>query len=75
MTSSNGAAVRTIGWHYEHAHARIDGVTRGLTVNEWASAVPACPGWRVDHREALVCGGRDDRRIFNGYRLPRASRK
>ena len=20
----------------------------------------ACPGWQVDHREALVCGGRDD---------------
>jgi hypothetical protein len=20
----------------------------------------ACPGWHVDHREALVCGGRDE---------------
>ncbi len=20
----------------------------------------ACPGWQIDHREALVCGGRDD---------------
>ena len=20
----------------------------------------ACPGWQVDHREALVCGGRDE---------------
>ena len=20
----------------------------------------ACPGWQVDHRQALVCGGRDD---------------
>ena len=20
----------------------------------------ACPGWQVDHREALVCGGKDD---------------
>lgn len=20
----------------------------------------ACPGWEVDHREALVCGGRDE---------------
>ena len=19
-----------------------------------------CPGWQIDHREALVCGGRDD---------------
>ena len=22
----------------------------------------ACPGWQVDHREALVCGGRDELR-------------
>jgi hypothetical protein len=20
----------------------------------------ACPGWQIDHREALVCGGRDE---------------
>jgi hypothetical protein len=20
----------------------------------------ACPGWQVDHREALICGGRDE---------------
>ena len=20
----------------------------------------ACPGWQVDHRDALVCGGRDE---------------
>lgn len=20
----------------------------------------ACPGWQVDHREALVCGGKDE---------------
>lgn len=23
-------------------------------------AAGACPGWQVDHREALVCGGRDE---------------
>lgn len=21
----------------------------------------ACPGWQIDHREALICGGRDVR--------------
>lgn len=20
----------------------------------------ACPGWQIDHREALICGGRDE---------------
>lgn len=23
-------------------------------------ATGACPGWQVDHREALVCGGKDE---------------
>jgi hypothetical protein len=23
-------------------------------------ATGACPGWQVDHREALICGGRDE---------------
>jgi hypothetical protein len=33
----------------------------------------ACPGWNIDHREALVCGGRDE--LGNLQWLPVAEHK
>lgn len=33
----------------------------------------ACPGWQIDHREALVCGGRDE--LANLQWLPVAEHK
>lgn len=33
----------------------------------------ACPGWQIDHREALVCGGRDE--LTNLQWLPVAEHK
>lgn len=38
---------KEIGEHYRMAHERIEALVADLGDEEWATDVPACPGWRV----------------------------
>jgi 5-methylcytosine-specific restriction endonuclease McrA len=49
-TAGAGGRSRTLRAEFMRLHpCPSTGLTRG-----------ACPGWQVDHIEALVCGGRDE---------------
>lgn len=50
VASSSAERSRTLRAEFVHLNpCPSTGKTKG-----------ACPGWQVDHREALVCGGRDE---------------
>lgn len=49
-----------VGWHYERARNRIDGLLRSADDDTWNAPVAACPGWRARDVVAHLLGSTED---------------